>query len=264
MKVQGEAYFCMMAYIHFLCLAAAKKRLQLPLAPSRALLSCVFSSVYSLLALLPGLPFYHPLLMVSCVFCSSILAFGRHGSAAFLSQLMAGLLFAGTCAFLQKQGLGAVPCLAACTGLCLMFHPPKSVEKTVLRLTWRGKSCRIPVLRDTGNTLHHPALKLPVIVCGENQLRPLLPEGFSTDPDQLLPGWMLISAATVNGRALLPCFVPDRIRDIRSGREICACVAVSPTALKAGLLPGCIQVKEERTWKRTVFSQKEIPPSVNG
>lgn len=264
MRVQGEAYFCIMAYIHFLCLAAAKKHLQQPLPAGRALLSCVFSSVYSLLALLPGLPFYHPLLMVSCLFCSGVLAFGRHGIAAFFPQLTAGLLFAGACAFLQKQGAGVLSCMAVCTGLCILLYPHRTAEKTGLFVAWRGKCCRLWVMRDTGNTLYHPVLRLPVIVCGKNQLRSLLPENFDPAPEKLLPGFLLIAVHTVNGRSLLPCFVPDELRDMRTGRGIRACVAVSPERLKTGLLPGCIHLKEERTWKKTVFSQKETPPSVNG
>ncbi len=266
MAVQGEKYLLMMGYIHFLCLLAARYRLQWPLRPGRAAVACILSSVHSLLSLLPALPFAHPL----CVFCSlissGVIAFGKRGVHAFLPQLMAGLLFSGACAFLTRMGAGPSLCLLACTGLCMLLCiRKKEAEWTVLDISFRGKNCCLRAIRDTGNSLSHPALGLPVIVCSVSSVRRLLPENFDPAPEKLLPGFTLVSARTVKGMVLLPCFVPDAIRDAKTGTFIPACIGVCGEPIQWGLIPGSIQIKEEKgRWKRKPFSEKTTPPSVNG
>ncbi len=263
MRVNGEGYLLMMGWMHLMCLLPARAALHAPLKGGRAVLACLFASLYSLLGLLPGLPFG----WIPCAFCAlvstGIIAFGRQGLAALWPQLKAGLCYAGICGFLQKRGIGMWPCLALCTLLCtLLCRHYTPAERMLVKITWRGKSSVVPCMRDTGNSLYHPVFQLPVMVAGKNQLTPLLPEDY--DKKALCPGFSLLPVGTVQGKGMLMVFVPDEIMICQTGRVIRACVAVSRQELPLALLPGSLQLKEDQgAWKKSIFSGKGIPPSAS-
>lgn len=265
MAVLGEQYFLMMMHMHFLCLMAAKKALHLPLRPGKALLACLFSSLYSLFSVLPALPLQSALLTLSSMVVTAVIAFGKSGFAACLPMGIAGLFFAGVCHFLAGRGLPPLLCQGLCTLLCLMYRPITRKEQTTLLIYYRGKSCRLPAFLDTGNRLRHPVLSLPVIIAPQSKLKPLLPETFRADDITTLPpGFTLLTASTVNGKSLLMAFHPDEIR-LGDGKIVDALIAVTPRPLPRALLPYHLQPKEVCTpWKRKLCSGKNHPPSVNG
>lgn len=265
MAVLGDKYFLMMMHMHFLCLMAAKKALHLPLQPGKALLACLFSSLYSLFALLPALPLQSALLTLSSILMTAVMAFGKSGLAACLPMGIAGLFFAGVCHFLAVRGLPPLLCMGLCTLLCLLYRPGAPRQHTTLLIRHQGKSCRLPAFLDTGNHLRHPVLSLPVIIAPENRLRPVLPENFRADDASALPiGFTLVPVSTVNGKSLLMAFHPDEIQ-LGNGKIVNALIAVTSRPLPRALLPDHLQPKEVCTpWKRKLCSGKNHPPSVNG
>ncbi len=265
MAVLGDKYFLMMMHMHFLCLMAAKKALHLALRPGKALLACLFASLYSLLSLAPALPLQSALLTLSSMVMTAVIAFGKNGFTACLPMGIAGLFFAGVCHFLSGRSLPPLLCMGLCTLLCLLYRPVAPGEKTSLLIRHQGKSCRLPAFYDTGNRLRHPVFSLPVIIAPESRLSPLLPEHFhAADINTLPPGFSLLTVSTVNGKSLLMAFHPDEIK-LGNGRSIDALVAVTPRPLPQALLPHNLHPKEVRTpWKRKMYSGKKCPPSVNG
>lgn len=264
MAVQGEGYFIMMAWMHLMCLLPAKCALHCPLRPGRAGLSIGLSSLYSLLSLLPGRPFGRLLCAACALIASGVIAFGRQWPGACLHQLKAGLCYAGACAVAEARGAGAVGCLALCGGICLFMCRQKNrAQRAVLRIAWRGNFCRLQCLYDTGNALRHPIFGTPVIVAGEARLKPLLPPEWGSETLPL--GFSLVPVQTVQGRALLPAFRPDEIRQESTGRRISAFVALSPQPLPYALLPRDIFLKEEKgRWKKSEPYGSQTPPSVPG
>ena len=123
--------------------------------------------------------------------------------------------------------------------------------------------CRLQCLYDTGNALRHPIFGTPVIVAGEARLKPLLPPEWGSETLPL--GFSLVPVQTVQGRALLPAFRPDEIRQESTGRRISAFVALSPQPLPYALLPRDIFLKEEKgKWKKSEPYGSQTPPSVPG
>lgn len=265
MEVQGERYFLIMLYMHFLCFLAAGRMLGLPLKGRRILPACLFSSLYSLLALWPGPALQNGLFTGLALVLSAWMAFGRQGPAACLPLGLGGLCCGGLCAYLTKRGLSLLPCLGLCTLLCLMLHPKKAVLRAALEITNQGRRCRLPALYDTGNTLHYAPLSLPVIVCSEAQLSPLLPRGLSAAALHALPkGFFLLPASTVHGRKLLMAFHPEKILLLPEKRRVDALIALTPEPLPHALLPRTIPPKEVSKWRKKVCPGKAFPPSVNG
>lgn len=266
MNVQAERYFLMMMHMHFLCFITAGRMLHLPMKKGRLLLSCLLSSLHSLLALVPGWPFSHGLATALFLLLSALLAFGRDGLAACLPLGGSGLCYGGLCAFLAGKGLGPLACLLCCTALCLALRPRNAALHAVLHITHRGRRCRIPALHDTGNTLYYAPLALPVIVCSQAQLAPLLPEGFSAaDPGTLPEGFLLVPVSTVHGRKLMMAFRPEGLMLMPGRRSIAALLAVTPEKLPSALLPRSIQPKEDSSpWRKNIRPGKAFPPSVNG
>lgn len=263
MEVQGERYLLLMVCMHILCLLPARHALQAPLSGVRAALACLAAAVYSLLSLLPGLPLQRPAAAFFALLVCSVTAFGRRFARAAFYQGKAGLCYAGLCALLERQGVGASGCLAGCALMCaLMCRQGKAAKKAVLRVHWKGKSCSLSCLHDTGNALRHPVFGLPVIVAGENQLRPLLPADFSRE--NLPAGFSLLPVKTVQGKGLLPCFCPEKIVPDGGGDALCAWIALTPEKMPYALLPRDMQLKEERRWRKSVRSGKRKTPSVPG
>ena len=265
MAVLGEQYFLMMMHMHFLCLLASKKALHLPLRPGKALLACLFASLYSLLSLTNALPLQNALLALSSMVMTAVIAFGKNGFAACLPMGIAGLCFAGICHFCAGRSVPPLGSMGICTLLCLMYRPGTQREKTTLLIRYRGKSCRLPAFYDTGNRLRHPVLFLPVIIAPESKLQSVLPEHLhAADITTLPPGFTLLSVSTINGKSVLMAFHPDEIQ-LGNGQIIDALIAVTPQPLPQALLPHHLQPKEVRTpWKRKIYSGKKYPPSVNG
>lgn len=266
MEVQGEMYFLFMMHMHFLCFLTARRVLHLPVKPGRLAAACAFSSLYSLLSLLPGSLLQNSLLTALSLLLSARMAFGSNAFAACLPMGMAGLCYGGLCGFLAERGAGLTFSLAACTLLCLLIHPGKTAARAILEIRWRGKTCRLAAYHDTGNTLQHALLCLPVILAPERQLRPLLPEGFSAAHlSTLQTGFVPVPVATVNGRNMLMGFHPDQVILLPEGRNVDALIAITPEKLPHALLPCTIKPKEERpSWKKHTRPGNLFPPSADG
>lgn len=266
MEVQAERYFLMMMHMHFLCFVAAGRMLHLRPKKGRLLLACLLSSLHSLLALLPEWPLNSSLATALVLFLSAIVSFGRDGPMACLPLGIGGFCYGGLCAFLTDRGGGPMACLLCCTLVCLLLRPRSAALHAALQITHHGRRCRLPALHDTGNTLRYAPLALPVIVCSERQLRPLLPEGFSAADIGTLPeGFFLLTASTVHGRKLMMAFRPDSLLLLPEKRPLSALIAITPEKLPHALLPRTIQPKEDSSpWRKNIRPGKAFPPSVNG
>lgn len=264
MAVQGELYFLMMMHMHFLCLLAAKKARHLPLRPGCALLSCLLSSAYSLFALYPHLPLQNGLITLCSLLTACVCAFGKQGFSAALPMGISGLAFGGVCHFLEGRGVPPWGCLAACTLLCLLMKNKKAAETASLFICYRGNCCRLPGFFDTGSSLHHPLLSLPVILAPADKLRPLLPPGFRADDIATLPpGFVPVPVETVNGKSLMMAFHPDTLLLLPGRQPIDALIAVTPRPLPRAILPCTLQPKEVHCpWRKRTGNAP--PPSVNG
>lgn len=266
MAVQADGFFILMMYMHFLCLMAAKRALHLPLRPGRALLACLMASLYSLLALVPQWPLQSAVLTTASLLATGIVAFGSGGLRAGAVMGLAGLCYAGLCALFIRRGAGPFPALAACSVITLLPRKQKAVPSCHVHITFRGRSCRLPAIWDSGNTLRHTALGRTVLIAPEKRLSPLLPPGFHANaPSTLPPGFVLVPVNTINGHSLLMAFSPEAVILMPEGRAIDVLVAVCPQPLPHALLPCAIQPKEvSAQWKKGFLSGKRFPPSANG
>jgi stage II sporulation protein GA (sporulation sigma-E factor processing peptidase) len=80
-----------------------------------------------------------------------------------------------------------------------------------------GDNCKtLRALIDNGNNLTEPFSQMPVIVCGREDLRDILPEGLTDaypDPPQARRmGFRMIPYHAVGSSGLLPAFTPREIR----------------------------------------------------
>lgn len=267
MVVQGEKYFLLISFVHLICLLCAKEVLCLPLKPGKAFLACLFAGGYSLLALLPNWPLQRIPFLIAGIIMTGVIAFGKSGFSASLPMLICGFCCGGIFRFFSLRQGGLIPAIAG--GLCcLLFFCRKKppLPLCALRITFQGKEVQLSAFYDTGNSLHHPLFRLPVIVAGEEALQPLLPTNFRAEDAATLPiGFTLLPCTTVHGRKMLPCFHPDEIRLLPEKRKIDALIALSPEKLPNALLPNTIIPKEAPLlWKRKPLTGKSPPPSVNG
>lgn len=250
-------------YVNYFLLRAAARLTHSPLHWLRCGVTALVTSLFSLLILLPPLPFALQLLVkIVCAVLTVSLAFGFHRNV-WLKQvicfflcnfLLAGLLLA-VCSQ-TKQGFAAWgnSCwylnfslfhLILFTGLAYsllhllqFFHSRNALQdnfQVCIRL--EGKTVVMPGLADTGNTLMDLFSGAPVIVCSEASLAELLQ---GRQPRQLR-GYRLLPCATVTAEGLLPLFRPDEVcvRNLsnRKSRQVDAMIGIGGTQESAVFHP---------------------------
>lgn len=133
-------------------------------------------------------------------------------------------------------------CLAACGALGLWLTHVRLKRcwgwELDIRITRRGRACRMTALVDTGNRLREPVSGACVLIASERALKPLLPAGFDAG-DARLPSrsWRMVYYTTLGEHGCMKCFCPDSVT-VRAGRMETTrrdiWVAVYPGSLPGG------------------------------
>lgn len=254
MRVHGEAFLLVNGWMNFLslCLAAglARARLSLP----RALGASALGAGYAVLAwsVAPwarGLP-----ALATATGMMALVAFGRQGLRKTPFLLAGGWLLGGCADFWLVRGGDAWTVMLISGGIVLGLLLLKkawlipSGGAYAIDIRWRGRTARLPALRDSGNLLSEGIGGLPVIVAPEAGIRALMPPGVRTgDLSTLPPGWRLVRVRTAAGERTLMCFRPDRVI-LRQGKKqwrVEAAVAAADFAERRALLPEALFDREE-------------------
>lgn len=155
MRVNGEIFFLINGWMNYLSLLLAARLGRVRLRRGR--LSSVLGSGYALAAWgwLPTLRGV-PQLMLAALGMAA-LSFGRHALKMGPLVLACSLLLAGLCDFGWRWGLPAGGVLAVCgaavLGLIGLLNRGSlpSREACSVEITLRGKTMRLPALRDSGS-----------------------------------------------------------------------------------------------------------------
>lgn len=250
MRVSGEAFLLMNGWMDFWCLYLAAAIRRTRFFPVRAAIAAGLGAGYAVWAL--GGPCWARscLGLAGSALLLSAAAFGPKGLRLTPFVALSGWTLSGAAAFLRDRGWAAAwilllcGCAAAAVGRLLgRSGVPADRGGYILQITWRGRTLRLPALRDSGNLLTDAWSGLPVIVASARALAPLLPGGVRPDDLATLPaGFRLIRAATAAGGKTLMCFVPDRTIVIGDGKRwrVEAAVALSGFREGRALLPEAI------------------------
>ena len=134
------------------------------------------------------------------------------------TYLLLNLLLEGCLRTLYSLGLPALPAmLLASVGALLlpgMGQRMRPLPATRVEVRWRGRSVCLSALVDSGNLLRDGVTGLPVVVCSQQALSPLLPR---MCPGMLPEGFRYLSVRTAAGGALMPCFHPESVRLLGNG-----------------------------------------------
>ncbi len=230
-------------YVNYFLLRAAARMTHSRLHWLRCLTAALLSSLFSLLILLPPLPFALQLLIKLIAAATAVtMAFGIHRNlwakqllCFFLSSfLLAGLLLAvsshtaqgfavwgNSCWYLDFSLLHLILFTALAYSLLHLLHffhskHHHTSDSYQVFIRYQGKTTILDGLADTGNTLTDLFSGVPVIVCGEIALTTLL----SDSPIEWLKGYRLLPCETITAQGLLPLFRPDEvcIRNCSTGK----------------------------------------------
>ena len=181
-----------------------------------------------------------------CLFAVSFLFSGLM-LALYLVTAPAGMLLINGSLYFDISALALLLSTAACylmttTFAALLRRRVDAGELYEVVIVGAAGACMIPALLDTGNHLVEPFSGLPALVCGQCDLKNVLPEGFDpllTDAVRAQKmGFRLIPYVTVGGQGVLPAFVPVALRIRTPNGETAlrpGCyVAVSPTPIGNG------------------------------
>lgn len=129
------------------------------------------------------------------------------------AYLLLNLLLEGSLRVLYSAGLPALPAvLLASAGTLLLpglGQRMRPLPVTRVEVRWRGRSVCLSALVDSGNLLRDGVTGLPVVVCSQQALSPLLPRML---PGMLPEGFRYLSVRTAAGSTLMPCFHPEGLR----------------------------------------------------
>lgn len=231
-------------YVNYFLLRAAAKLTHCRLHWLRCFAAALASSLFSLLILLPPLPFFIQLLIKLAAAAAAVtLAFGIHRNmwgrqflCFFLcSFLLAGLLLAvcsqtkqgfaawgNSCWYLDFSLLHLILFTAAAYSFLhiLQFFYSKrhhTADRYQIFIRLQDKTTVLDGLADTGNTLTDLFSGAPVIVCAAESLTELL-SGIAVES---LKGYRLLPCETITAQGLLPLFRADEvcIRSCSSGKS---------------------------------------------
>ena len=245
MRVYGEAYLFINFWMDFLSLLLAARLKRARFRGLRAAVGAAAGAVAALLAwsvggAMRGLP-----ALFLSMLAITVISFGKSGFFLFPWVIASALLLCGLTDALLNNGASApaalIVCGAAALGICrAQSSHPAPGNAGELTIYYRGRSARLPVLRDSGNLLTDGVTGLPVIVVSEGTVASLLPAGVRTgNLSTLPPGWRLLPIRTAAGNGTLMCFRADQLelRTKGKARRIDAAVAISGFSEKAALVP---------------------------
>ena len=123
------------------------------------------------------------------------------------AYLLLNLLLEGCLRVLYSAGLPALPAVLLASAVTLLLpglgRRMRPLPVTRVEVRWRGRSVCLSALVDSGNLLRDGITGLPVVVCSQQALSPLLPRMY---PGMLPEGFRYLSVRTAAGGAdaLLP------------------------------------------------------------
>lgn len=219
-------------YMNYILLRLTARMTHTRLTFGRSLLGAGLGSLSSLIILLPSMPF---LLSLLCKIGTAVLlclaAFGwRNGQRFFwhcLCFLGMSCLLAGVLMGLSMMGLVRLYhanaswypdiSLGALIGFTIAAYILLSVIQSIhdrshasdeaytVHIRYGSRTTLLEGLADTGNALVDFYTGKPVIICGREQLAPIL-------PDTLPPkGFRPLPCSTVSGSGMVLCFTPDEV-----------------------------------------------------
>lgn len=134
------------------------------------------------------------------------------------AYLLLNLLLEGCLRVLYSAGLPALPAVLLASAVTLLLpglgQRMRPLPVTRVEVRWRGRSVCLSALVDSGNLLRDGITGLPVVVCSQQALSPLLPRMY---PGMLPEGFRYLSVRTAAGGALMPCFRPEGVRLLGNG-----------------------------------------------
>ena len=246
MRVYGEAYLFINFWMDFLSLLLAACLRRVRFRGARAAVGAAVGAVLSLLArsgaaFLCGFPAALIMILVT-----ALVSFGKAGFALFPWTAASALLLCGLTDALLRNGASAASVMIICGIAALVFCLVQRRQRStrdgacVLRVSYRGKSSSLPVLRDSGNRLRDGLTGQPVIVAPESALLRLIPCGVRPANIATLPrGWRLLPIRTAAGNGLVMCFRPDAAMLVRNGKakRLDVTIALSSFEERAALVP---------------------------
>lgn len=214
-SVQGLSAFCLLT-----ALSRLTTRGRQPYG--RLALFALISAGMTLLLLARGSPLSWTL---GAVLMDLLIPLGALGQAPRLRRvraagvyLLLNLCMEGGVRALHGAGVPALPgVLLASVGALLLpgwQQRMRPLPVTRVEVRWRGRSVCLSALVDSGNLLRDGITGLPVVVCSQEALSPLLPRMF---PGMLPEGFRYLSVRTAAGSALMPCFRPESLRLLERG-----------------------------------------------
>lgn len=282
-------------FINYFLLLMVAKFLGVPYRKIRLLLGALLGAVFSLVILLPAIPFFVNVLfkvpmsaaMVAAAYrLTSWRAFGKHlaclyvVSFSFAGIMLAisycfqpsGLLIKNSAIYVAVSPLGLLAVTVICyfaitllyriTGRHHLQHTICTVE------IWQaGKKVSFLAKVDTGNSLTEPFSGMPVAVVEQAVIAPVMPELLheAAGRGATVHGGTAIRMVpydTVSGQGLLPSFRPERCR-IRCGKTVIETTAfyigVSRQKL-SGTYQGLLHPAILSTGNADTISQKQEEP----
>lgn len=236
-------------YVNFFLLRTAARLTHSHMKTRRCLLSAVYGSFYSLMIVLPELPFLlNTAVKIFAAVSMVLIAMGYKsrkgliiGTAAFLGAnfILAGTVYA-VCSWVRPDlmhfrngcfyiDFSLIILIAVTAMMYLAVSIFRAFSDTVPDgsfevMVRRGTKCtRLRGLADTGNSLIDCFTGVPVIICGKSDF----PDPLPTRP---------VPCSTVSGGGMIEVFTPDEvvIRNCESG-EIKAVAAVIGLGSRNGL-----------------------------
>jgi len=246
MKVRGEMFLLINAWMNFLSLALAARVGRRRFRPGRAALASALGAAYALGSWMGGGGWRGAVPLLLAALLMAWVAFGRAAWRLAPLTLGGGLLLSGGADYLIKKGAGGGQVLLLCAGLTLIIcffvrrRGPPGLGDVTLRLALEGRWAAVPAIRDSGNLLRSGFDALPVAAVPWALIRDILPRG--VDPRDLatLPrGWRLVRARTAAGDKTMMCFTPEKVLLCRGKNQwpAEAAVALSDMPGKYALLP---------------------------
>lgn len=238
-------------FLNYFLLLMTVKFLGMPYRKWRLLLGALLGAVFSLVILLPTIPFV-VILLVKIPMSAAMVAAGcqisswrsfwKHLACLYaVSFSFAGIMLAISCCF-STSGLviknAAVYVAVSPLGLLIVtvicYFAVTLLNRITGRYQLQAAFCTVEVWQgrrkasflakiDTGNSLTEPFSGLPVAVVEESVIRPVLPDGFGetvgSGAGAVTGRFRVVTCNTVGGETLLPAFQPERCR-IRWGRTV--------------------------------------------
>lgn len=242
-------------YINYFLLRGTSLLIKHDISVKRCLLSACAGALFSLVILLPELPFIITVITKVCsgitlVFIGFRTTKGADFIIAVITFLLVSFVYAGAMLglwlFIAPHGMYyrngmtyfnipiiAVAAISAVSYGIIRFvrfisdRRCTEIRYETISITSGEYSVTVKGFADTGNSLRDPFSGLPVILCQMNDIAPLVPQyihNYFTHCTDDLDGLRLIPCHTICGRSLIPVFRADSITI--AGRKVAAMIGV--------------------------------------